>query len=79
MMDNDSLAIELLHELKRYSHRNFILFIIALSMFFVSNGIWLYFWYAVPEEVESIEVSQDNNNAGSNNFVGGDYIGNTND
>lgn len=43
-MNGDNLATELLHEIKRTSKRNFILFIITLVMLFVTNALWLYAW-----------------------------------
>ena len=43
-MNESNLATELLHETKRASKRNFILFIITLVMLFVTNALWLYAW-----------------------------------
>ena len=40
----DSLASELLHEVKASSRRWFILFIITLFMLFATNSMWLYAW-----------------------------------
>ena len=65
----DSLASELLHELKASSKRWFILFIITLFMLFATNSMWLYAWNLPPEETsESYDIdSEDNGNAVYNN------------
>lgn len=70
MPENESLATELLHLVKAQSKRWFISFIIVLSMLFVSNLVWLYFWCLPAEEV-STEVEQQTDN-GDNNFIGED-------
>lgn len=66
--DQESLASELLHEVKATSKRWFILFIICLIMLFVTNLAWLYAWN-LPDEETTTEITSDN---GSNaNYVDG--------
>ena len=82
-MDNDSLALELLHEIKKTSKRWFILFIITLILLFTSNIIWLYSW-CLPTEQTSYDIqSDDNSNAiynssGELNIDGGTSESNNN-
>lgn len=70
-MDGDNLATELLHEIKRTSKRNFILFIITLVMLFVTNALWLYAWTLPVEEtaVTTTTVDQDSQDNGSNTYI----------
>lgn len=65
-MEGDNLATELLHEIKRTSKRNFILFIITLVMLFVTNALWLYAWTLPVEETTITQKSEDN---GSNHYI----------
>lgn len=67
-MNESNLATELLHEIKRASKRNFILFIITLIMLFVTNALWLYAWTLPVEEtsVTTTTVDQDSEDNGSN-------------
>lgn len=66
--DRESLASELLHEVKATSKRWFILFIICLIMLFATNLAWLYAW-SLPDEETTTEITSDN---GSNaNYVDG--------
>ena len=41
-MEDNKLALELLHEVKKTSKRYFILFIITLALMFISNAILVY-------------------------------------
>lgn len=72
-MDGDNLATELLHEIKRTSKRNFILFIITLVMLFVTNALWLYAWTLPVEETSvtttTTTVDQDSEDNGSNTYI----------
>ena len=43
-MEDNTLAMELLHQLKSSMKKWFIAFIIVLIMFFASNIAWLYAW-----------------------------------
>lgn len=66
--DQESLASELLHEVKATSKRWFILFIICLIMLFATSLAWLYAW-SLPDEETTTEITSDN---GSNaNYVDG--------
>lgn len=67
-MNGDNLASELLHEIKRTSKRNFILFIITLVMLFVTNALWLYAWTLPVEEVTTT-VDQDSQDNGVNTYI----------
>lgn len=67
-MNGDNLATELLHEIKRTSKRNFILFIITLVMLFVTNALWLYAWTLPVEEVTTT-VDQDSQDNGVNTYI----------
>lgn len=76
-MNEDTLALELLKQLKSHSKRWFIAFLIAICTFFVSNLAWLYAWNLPAEEkTESIsteyDVDQDSEDSGTNNFIGND-------
>ncbi len=71
MEQNETLATELLHEVKCSSRRNFILFIITLVMLFVTNALWLYAWTLPIEEtsVTTTTVDQDSQDNGSNTYI----------
>lgn len=52
-MEEKSLATELLREIKRESHRRFVLLIICIILLFASNMAWLVAWnLPVKETVE---------------------------
>jgi hypothetical protein len=51
----DSLATELIKELKALTKRLFILLIITTVFAFVSNFIWIYAWFK-PAEEKSVTV-----------------------
>lgn len=50
-MEEKSLATELLRELKKESHRRFVLLIICIILLFASNMAWLVAWNLPSEEV----------------------------
>ena len=66
--DNQSLASELLHEVKATSKRWFVLFIITLLMLFGTNMAWLYAWNLPTEETITELTSDDGSNA---NYIHG--------
>lgn len=66
--DNQSLASELLHEVKATSKRWFVLFIITLLMLFGTNIAWLYAWSLPTEETITELTSDDGSNA---NYING--------
>ena len=66
--DRESLASELLHEVKATSKRWFILFIICLIMLFATNLALLYAWNLPAEETT---ITQESDNASHNNYIDG--------
>lgn len=66
--DRESLASELLHEVKATSKRWFILFIICLIMLFATNLAWLYAWNLPAEETT---ITQESDNESHNNYIDG--------
>ena len=70
-MEEQTLAMEILHELKASSKRWFIAFITTLILWFATIGAFL--WYvSLPIEDYTVEVTNDD---GSANYVGGDVTG----
>ena len=67
-MNDEKLALELLHELKSSCRRWFIAFIIAIVMLFATNLTWLYAWN-LPNESESTTISSDDNS--NANYING--------
>ena len=67
-MNDEKLALELLHELKSSCRRWFIAFIIAVVMLFATNLAWLYAWN-LPTESESTTISSDDNS--NANYING--------
>ena len=65
----ESLATEILHELKAQSKRTFIALIICIILLFASNIAWLVAWNLPDKEVsESYELQgEDNANVVYNN------------
>ena len=66
--ETNSLATELLHEVKRISKRYFILFVITLVILFLTNALWLYAWTLPVEEVTTT-VDQDSQDNGVNTYI----------
>lgn len=65
-MEDNTLAMELLHQLKSNTRKWFISFIIVLIMFFASNIAWLYAWNLPTETTTTTTYdadSEDNGNA----------------
>lgn len=65
-MEDNTLAMELLHQLKSNMRKWFIAFIIVLIMFFASNIAWLYAWNLPTENTTTTTYdadSEDNDNA----------------
>lgn len=67
-MEDNTLASELLHELKASCKRWFIAFIIALAMLFATNIAWLYAWNLPSTETTTTIDSDDGSNA---NYING--------
>lgn len=74
-MENESLATELLHEIKSQAKRWFIAFIIVLLLWFATIGAFLWYVSLPVEEIESTTVEQEADNNTNTQLVGGDYIG----
>lgn len=51
----DSLATELIKELKALTKRLFVLLVISIVLAFTSNMIWIYAWFR-PAEEKSVTV-----------------------
>ena len=64
----NSLASELLHEIKATSRRWFVLFLITLLLLFGTNMAWLYAWNLPVEETA---VTQELDNASHDNYIDG--------
>lgn len=66
MKEQSTLAMELLHELKKSSKRNFIIAIILLIALVVSNVTWLIYesqYETVAEEQEITQEQTDTENS----------------
>ncbi len=74
-MEHETLASELLHELKMQSKRWFIAFIVALVLWFATIGVFI--WYvSLPVEEYDTYIEQESTNK-SFNIAGGNYNGST--
>lgn len=73
-MDNQTLASEMLSELKATNRRWFIAFLVVLALWFATIGAFL--WYiSLPIEDYSVEQYTDGD---ANSIIGiGDYNGST--
>jgi len=73
-MDNETLATEMLREIKATSKRWFIAFLVTLSLWFATIvGFILYEYYTLP--VEETTYEQEADNQSRNLIIGGDYNG----
>ena len=63
-MEDNTLATELLHQIKSSMRKWFIAFIVVLIMFFVSNVAWLYAW-TLPTETTSTTYDVDSDDDGN--------------
>lgn len=71
-MNTESLATEILHELKATSKRWFIAFITVLLLWFVTIAGFLWYISLPVEEIEEVIVENKDGNA---NYVGRDLNG----
>ena len=80
-MDNQemNLAIELMHELKAASKRWFIAFLVVLGLWLATIGGFIWYISLPVEETTSTDISQEADNDGYNQVVGGDFIGSETD
>lgn len=77
-MNNNTLASEMLHEIKSTSKRWFIAFLVTLSLWFATIiGFILYEYYTIP--VDETTIEQESDNQSRNLVIGGDYNGETED
>ena len=67
-MEKDSLALEMLRELKQNSRRWFISFIIVLMLWFATIGIFIWYINQPIEEVETT-TTQDADTEGNNSPI----------
>ena len=70
--ENTSLATELIRELKSTSKRWFIAFIVVLSLWFATIGGFIIYLPLPIEETVTETVTQDADDNGDNNYIGGD-------
>ena len=70
--ENTSLATKLIRELKSTSKRWFIAFIVVLSLWFATIGGFIIYLSLPVEETVTETVTQDADDNGNNNYVGGD-------
>lgn len=59
-MNENSLAMELFHEMKRESRRRFIIIIVLISLLVLTNVSWLIAWNLPNYETESYDLQGDN-------------------
>ena len=69
-MDNQTLASEMLHELKASNQRWFIAFLVVLALWFLTIGVFI--WY-ISLPVEEYTISQEADEDSYNQIIGGDY------
>ena len=69
--DTQSLATELLHELKVASKRWFIAFITVLILWFATIGVFIWYISLPVEESSYVDILNDDGNA---NYIGRDAI-----
>lgn len=75
-MDNETLATEMLKEIKATSRRWFIAFIVTLVLWFATIiGFVLYEYYSLPVAEDVVTVENDDGNA---NYIGNDMNGDFN-
>ena len=68
-MEKDTLALEILHELKATIKRLWITIVILIVLLFGTNLAWLYYWNLPDEEYT---ISQESSDEGRNNYIGND-------
>lgn len=77
-MENETLASEMLHEIKATSKRWFIAFLVTLCLWFATIiGFILYEYYTIP--VDETTIEQESDNQSKNLVIGGDYNGEAED
>lgn len=74
-MDNDTLALELLKEVKASAKRWFVCFCIMTALEIAT--ILCFIWY-VSLPVEDTTITQETSDTGNNQYIGGDNSGEAN-
>lgn len=70
MNENETkLASEVIHEQKVANKRMFVILMVVLAMFFVSNLAWLVAWNLPNYKSETITIDSE---AGNANYIGND-------
>lgn len=79
-MENETLATEMLREIKATSRRWFIAFIVTLCLWFVTIiGFVLYLYYTTPvEETQYTQSVDDIDESDVRQVIGGDSDGTSN-
>lgn len=73
-MDNETLATEMIREIRASSKRWFIAFIVTLVLWFATIiGFIAYEYYTIPEDTVTVE-----NDDGNANYIGNDMNGDIN-
>lgn len=67
-MENETLATEMLHEIKAQSKRWFVISIILLILWFTTIGLFVWYIYQPIEEVETT-TTQDADTEGDNSPI----------
>lgn len=77
-MENETLATELLHELKMSARRWFISFciMVGLEIGTIAGFVW---YMSLPVEESTESIDQDTDGGGNNAVIGGDYNGTSED
>ena len=71
-MNDETLATELLREVKAAGKRWFVAFIVTLSLWFATIGLFI--WY-ITLPVDEYTIEQESDNESKNMVIGGDYNG----
>ena len=69
--ETQTLATELLHEVKLGAKRWFIAFITVLILWFATIGVFIWYISLPIEEIENIDIQNRDGNA---SYIGGDVI-----
>jgi cell division septal protein FtsQ len=70
-LEHETLASEMLHELKMTSRRWFIAFIVVLALWFGTIGLFMWYMTLPTDEYSTDVISED----GNVNYIGNDMNG----
>lgn len=80
MDNNDNFATELIKEQKSNAKRWFIIAMVELGIILaIVIGHWAYDSLPIETGTETTSITQDSDDNGTNNYVGGDYNGKADD